>query len=454
MKIKSILQLGVYLFLGIYFCNAQNMSVLGGVRDINLNNWDFPTIETVYQDRNGVLYFYIDEPSWPRNSELIRFNETSNNFEDLTKHNFNIPGGVSNSSGVGLSDGSIMTATYSFSQNHWTHRYYPDGRIEDIGSNPLNGQFFVKTFLLPNGDLYYSHCMFYAGFRKLVENSWVDLPNISNRITRRIDLAHDEHNNIYAAYEADLDHVEVKVFDGSKWELIFEETDLSSQPNLHIVSSREIYMSYYNDRVKGVLIKKYNGTSWTPIGSSVPILDFGLGTHNDIIMNPVTQELFVAEGGYSSLYRYDKNRNRWESLINESPDGGRVSGFKPILHITPEGILYNTFKEDKGITILKYESEKLGRSKVSDVKTTPKIDVFQSSSSKNIINLINNSEIDITKAKIWDSNGREVFSRKVDGLSKTHTQLQVDNLLDGIYFLGLENKNANTVFTKTIHIKN
>ena len=259
MKFKSTLILVVYFaFFNFLFLQAQNMEILGN-RGIDLNNWDFPTVSEIYQDTNGHIYTYIDESSSPRNPELARFNIETNSWEDLSEHSFTIRGGSSSTSGTGLKDGSIITGTVSFAgvngrNYHLMHRFYPDGTVDDLGNiDSLDGQFNIETIVMPNGEIYYAHFLFGASFRKLKKNSWVDYPSIrTGAVVRYVDLASDEENSIYAAYEVGLNNVEVKKFNGTSWEVIYEEKDTSTRPNLEIISSKEIYMSYYNNRLRAV----------------------------------------------------------------------------------------------------------------------------------------------------------------------------------------------------------
>jgi len=216
-------------FITSFTILAQNFTLVGE-RDLgSAFGWDIPSISNTYIDTNGNIFAYIREASQPRSNELIRYDATNDSWENLTNNTFAIPGGSSTTSGTGLPDGSILTVTRNFGEDHFAHRVMPDGSFEELGdlSNTNNENLKISTAINPiTNEFYYFH----AGSNNIRAarfdgTEWIQLPdieNVSSPSTGGIDMAFDELGNLYVTYRGgDTDRTRVAVFDGVEWTNIF-----------------------------------------------------------------------------------------------------------------------------------------------------------------------------------------------------------------------------------------
>ncbi|WP_062054864.1 T9SS type A sorting domain-containing protein [Aquimarina longa] len=421
---------------------SQNFELIG-TRSYNPNTWDFPTVDNMYFDSNNNLYAFIYESHYPRNNELVKFSFDTNSWEDISKHNFLVPGGVSTSSGTGLGDGSIMTIFRSFDNNHYAYHYQPDGTFKELGNPVLQGieNIDLASGVTSNGDFYFCHALFSVGAKKWDGKQWTSLPNLSNSNGSYPDMQIGNDDTIYVAYSKKLSGINVSSYNGKKWTTLLSTTERALHPKIFVVSKNEIYLSHAI--ASGFRVLKYKHKKWTQLGNDIDAYD---NSRSDIIKTK-SGEILLVNGDSNGFFKYNKVTKNWENIPNNISDDGAISGYKPFLLESKDGYVYNGFSENNAITFVKYTPRAL-----SPKGTDSNLFKIYPNPASNFVTIQNIFGYKRLNISIHDITGEILFSIK--NQSNKFTTIDTSTLQSGIYYISIRLNIKNKPYIQKLVIQN
>jgi len=426
------------LLLG-FSAMAQNFTLIGERDFGTLFDWDVPRTSTTYTSQDGTIYAYVTESSQPRTNELIRYNEGSDSWENITNNTFLIDGNASVSHGTGMTDGSVYTITRSFSGSHFAHRIMPDGTIQEIGD--LSSTDNANSFKISSGinplteEFYYIHSGSGVRAVRFDGTQWVQLPDaeaVNTSGVENVDMDFDELGNLYATYRGgDTSRVRVTMFDGTNWTNIYTSAVSANSPTIQVVSSTEIYLTLITNSNSTLEVFFYDGTSFSPFGSAISIPE-----RDNSILRTSDGEVFLATESANGFYHFNVDDNDWEIIPNDIQDNSSISGTSPRL-LESNGFIYNTFSNIIGVTTVRYNGDQV--LSTNDAQTENNNLFAFPNPASNAISIGGASLVgQDLRVTIFDLNGREVVSKEVNSTNNT---ISVSQLATSSYIVVLENEN-------------
>lgn len=474
---KVIFLIGVFIF-GTSEINAQAFKLLGQ-RDINLNNWFFPDAQFSYNDSDGNPYLFLnvnDDEAFKRVT-LIRFNVTTNAWEDIIGTNYLLNFPPKHSQGVGLADGSCFVVTKRETlaiETNTLYQIFPNGIRDFIGPNPVPSNITSSVgidtdiAMSSNGAIYYGGSTLFGDqneFKKWNGTQWVQLPSIVEAVNNVKDISLSITNNgeIYAAYSHTVTNADLSVHRNKKivklnanetaWELVYTspfEIDSSVSSGELYTKNNEVFMLAVGRTGQGFdtafkLIHKNTTGNWSQLG---PDLEIGVEIKASLL-KANAGDIYVAPGGGAdiNIYKLNTASNTWEPLQNDIADGGPVSGSSTFLTEGKDGKVYNIFQSAiHSFTGVVYDPRNANLSTV-DLATNNSIGIYPNPFSDSFnIKIPKNINGNLSYV-IIDAVGRVVSKGNVN---QSDFQVSTNELIKGVYVVNVKDSSNKTILSKKV----
>ncbi|WP_299766634.1 T9SS type A sorting domain-containing protein [uncultured Dokdonia sp.] len=465
---KKKLPLCIIIFLcAIQIGLSQNFRLLG-TREFN-TDWDVPEVLDFYQADDGSIYYYVDDAltvNGISTSELVRFNPSIADWEDLTNDTFITPLSTPGVGGVGQPDGSVIAVLSGSNEDPRILSYSlsPDGSFEPFGPNEglvtsNNPEEFVFTRVAQStsGNIYASVGIGSISVFMFDGTEWTQIPTGGiNTQLADISIAVDQDDNLFVlGRQFDTGNGRIFRYDGTEWIQVFGG-GFGFDGTLHIVSPEEIYFAFGGNG--GVQVALYDGQGQgnnegvSLIGNLIPVTANGVGLHSDIL-NASNGDLFLATGNEDGFYRLNTETDTWESFENDVADGGPISGFDPML-TEIDGFIYNAFIDNSvtnqgGVTTVVFNQSVLS---VEDQQEDTSDFTISPNPSEGLVQVVLPRNLDQSRIAVYDITGRSVYQEEVQSQSPS-TTMNLETLSRGVYIVNLMSQNNQILETRKLIIR-